>query len=192
MSIENVADGAKPSPTDDGQRVKDAEAVLAKNQELLGKLKSQTDKMKAMEEELGSLKNAKLTQEGKKDELIESLKDQLASVKQKESDLGWKIVSSQVGIEAAKRGCVNPEALMKLVDFGSVGVNADSFSIASDDVNLILDKAMKDHSYLFKPTKTGPKDGGISSGFNSDGGKSFKDMSTKELLEAYKKISIKK
>jgi len=169
--------------------VKDPEAVLAKNRELLGKLKETGDKLKTMEQQLYGLKSEKLSAEGKKDELIETLKEQLTSAKQKEEELTWKAVSRQIGMEAAKKGCKNVDTLMKVVDFKNASIDMESFSVAQEDITMILDKAMKDHDYLFDSGVKAPKDAGVGKS-QGPASKSLRDMTTQELLEQYKKTAL--
>jgi hypothetical protein len=197
MSKEELKPTAKAdhSPTD-GQEsnqetstVKDPEAVLAKNRELLGKLKEASDKLKEIEKQNYSLKSEKLTAEGKKDELIETLKEQLEATKRREAEVTWKAVSRQIGIEATKKGCKNVDTLLKVVDFKNASIDQENFSVASEDINMILEKAMKDHDYLFDKGVKGPKDAGP--GARTEAApKSLKEMSTKDLLEMYKKVSL--
>jgi hypothetical protein len=183
-------DGKAPeSSTETTEEVKDAKAVLAKNQELLGKVKSASEKAKALEDELNKIKTEKLSAEGKKDELIEALKQQLADTKKKETQLGWNIVSGQVAMEAAKRGCVNVDTLMKVVDFGSAAIDTESYSLAKDDINLILDKAVKDHQYLFKTETKKPKDAGASHSIDTE--TDFSKLKKDDLLDAYRKLAMR-
>jgi len=181
------ANGENQNPTDD--EVKDPKAVLAKNQELLGKLKTQNDKAKALEDELNKIRTEKMAAEGKKDELIEALKAQVENSKKKEAQLGWNIISGQVAVEATKKGCVNVDSLMKLVDFGSASIDSESLSISKDDVNIILEKAVKDHPYLFKSDVKKPRDGGAS--HSQEMPDDFKTMSKDKLLESYRKLALK-
>jgi hypothetical protein len=182
-----------PSPTDEQpnqeKTVKDPEAVLAKNRELLSKLKETGDKMKEMEKQLYSLKSDKLTAEGKKDELIETLKEQLDGEKKRNQEVTWKAVSRQIGMEAAKRGCKNVDTLMKVVDFKGASIDMENFTVANDDINLILDKAMKDHDYLFDKGMKGPKDAGP--GKSVETKTNLKDLKTSDLIDLYKKISLR-
>lgn len=180
------------SPTDSQKNqetteIKDPEAVLQKNRELLGKLKDTGEKLKEMEKQLYSMKSEKLTAEGRKDELIETLKEQIDLSKKREQELAWKAVSRQIGMEATKKGCKNVDALMKLVDFQGASIDQESFSVAEEDINLILGKAMKEHDYLFEKDLKGPKDAGPGKKVEAPA-KSVKDMSTQELLELYKKL----
>lgn len=169
--------------------VKDPKAVLAKNQELLAKNKSVSEKAKALEDELNRLKTEKMQAEGKKDELIEALKQQVSTSTKRHQELGWNLISSQVAIEAAKKGCVNVDTLMKVVDFGSAAIDTDSFKIAQEDVNIILEKAVKDHSYLFKSDTKKPKDGGAS--HNIETPVDLSKMNKEQLLESYRKLAQK-
>lgn len=190
-SIVASTDGkAGAESTTSADEVKDPKAVLAKNQELLGKFKSASEKAKALEEELNKIRSEKLAAEGKKDELIEALKSQVSETKKRETQLGWNIVSGQVAVEAAKRGCLNVDTLMKVVDFGSAEIDAQNFTVAKEDINLILDKAVKDHQYLFQSQAKKPKDAGASHSIEVD--EDLSKMDTGKLLEAYRKIASKK
>lgn len=166
--------------------IKDPKAVLDKNRELLGKNKNLSTQNKELQDKLAQIEQEKLSAEGKKDELIESLKKKVSDLESNTKNLGWNMVSSQIAVEAAKRGCVNTNTLMKVIDFQNASINTDDFSIAQDDVKTILDNAMKDHEYLFKKNVTPPKDGGVG---NSTPTVDLKKMTTEQLKDEYRKLN---
>lgn len=142
------------------ETVNNPEAVLAKNRELVGEKKAMAAKLAEYESKMQSINEAKLLAEGNKDEVINSLRDQLSKIetesKEKEQAYNWNTVSSQIREAAASKGCTSPEKLIKLLetdDLNSIEVY-DNYKVNTDDLDRVLNKAMKDHSDigLFKKT----------------------------------------
>lgn len=141
------------------ETIKNPEAVLAKNKELLSK-------MATSKEELEQLRTWKKDQEmaveekkGNYENVIKSLRDELTetkgALKTKEQSFAWNSVENQIKQAAIKAECKNPEKLMKLIDKGdlkSLEIGED-YSINSDDLNRLMEKAKKENDFLFG-TKT--------------------------------------
>ncbi len=106
-------------PVEDNEPVKNPDAVLAKNRELLAEKKSMAAKIAGYESEMQTINDAKLEAEGKKDDVISSLRRQLGeateNLSKKEKNYNWNTVSSQIKEGAAAKGCANPAKLLLLL-----------------------------------------------------------------------------
>ena len=171
--------------------IKDPQAVLKKNQELLSKLKTTKEKLDEYERKATEAEQEKLAQSGKHSELIESLKKQLAAkdteLKQTTQSFAWKSVKQQVVDVARSMGAENADAVMKLADLKSVPVN-DDFSADSDALKMAIEQVKKDVPSLFKKQVVAPKDGTPS--FKQEGSKELNQMSIAELQELYKQKAL--
>lgn len=80
-----------------------------------------------MQDRMSAIENSKLEAEGKKDELIEKLRKSLSDKdKQLKSTVGnfaYSSVRAQLASQAASMGCVDSNALSKLVDLDSLEVS---------------------------------------------------------------------
>ena len=158
-------------------------------------------KAKAKADELAKTVKAyedeKLQTQGKSQELIESLRSQ---VKEKEEKLqnvvgsfAYKAVSSQLREEAAKQGCLDVDLLLKASsdEFSKIEVDAENgFSVNQDDMKRFFETTVSKHPMLFK--KSAPKfhDASPNNG-TVNATKDFSKMNSAELLDAYKKLSLK-
>lgn len=171
--------------------IKDPQAVLKKNQELLSKLKTTKEKLDELERKATEAEQEKLAQSGKHVEVIESLKKQLAAkdteLKQTTQSFAWKSVKQQVVDVARSMGAENAEAVMKLADLKSVPVN-DDFSADSDALKMAIEQVKKDVPSLFKKQVVAPKDGNPA--FKPEGQKALSQMSVQELAELYKQKAL--
>lgn len=171
--------------------IKDPQAVLKKNQELLSKLKTTKEKLDELERKATEAEQEKLAQSGKHVEVIESLKKQLAAkdteLKQTTQSFAWKSVKQQVVDVARSMGAENADAVMKLADLKSVPVN-DDFSADSDALKMAIEQVKKDVPSLFKKQVVAPKDGNPA--FKAEGTKALNQMSIAELAELYKQKSL--
>ena len=126
---------------------------------LLAQRKSAVEKLEALEAKAAQLEADKLEAEGSKDQLIEKLKSQLASKdKQYKDAIGsyaFTSVKSQLEAEATKLGCVDTDALTKLVDLETLEVDKETFRADSDQIKMLVDEAKQARPYLF--SKSGPK-----------------------------------
>lgn len=128
------------------------------HRKLLGEKKKATERLAALEAELTELREGKMQDEGKKDELIDSLRKRVSEYESKykkaHADFAYKSVSSQIEREALKAGCVDTEALLSLSDLSTLEVD-DNYSVNTDDIMRMIDEAKERRGYLF--SKPGPK-----------------------------------
>jgi hypothetical protein len=110
---------------------------------------------KALEEKLQTLEAEKLATEtdAKKqaEEYKKKYEETLGLYRKTSATYAQKIISEQIKSEALKRGCIKPDALMRLVDLSTIRDDVDeNFNIKSEAVQALMDEAMKEHDYLFK------------------------------------------
>jgi len=167
--------------------VKNPDAVLKKNRELLAKLKEKSEAEQKLKEQLEQIEQDKLAQSGKKDELIDALKKQIRERDEKlktvTQTFAFKTVDQQVVDAARDMGCTKPEMIKKLADLSGVTVS-DDFSVDRDALKLALDKVKEDLPELFKKTPSAPRDGTPAAIMQTN---EVGKMSIKELQDAYRK-----
>lgn len=187
-----VSDQDKSSSVaiENSEPVKNPDAVLAKNRELLAEKKSMADKLAKYESDMQKINDSKLEAEGKKDEVIASLRKQLGETNEvltkKEKSYNWNTVSSQIKEAAAAKGCTSPVKLLRLLgeeDLNSIEVY-DDFSVNKNDLNRVLENAMKEHSDigLFK-SKVSVNDITPSNNVNMTKEKAVGELTKEEILE---------
>jgi len=167
--------------------VKNPDAVLKKNRELLAKLKEKSEAEQKLKEQLEQIEQDKLAQSGKKDELIDSLRKQIRERDEKlktvTQTFAFKTVDQQVLDAARDMGCTKPEMIKKLADLSGVTVS-DDFSVDRDALKLALEKVKEDLPELFKKTPSAPRDGTPAAIMQTN---EVGKMSIKELQDAYRK-----
>ncbi len=160
------------------------------HKKLLAEKKNLQARFEEMEKKFNNMNESQMAAEGKKDELLEAYKQKLGTYEEKFNNFAYSAVSNNVALEAKTMGCVDHDALVKLVDLTSLNVG-DNFSVDKDEVKTMLESVKKDRPYLFKPVNpnvnTGtPKD------FNSSTGKiDFSKMSQAEMVAYANKHGIK-
>lgn len=156
---------------------------------VVGAHKNMQEKFSLLESELRTLKEDKLMSEGKKDEVMESLRTKNKELESKlQTSIGnfaYKAVSGEVAKEAMKLGCVDADALIQLVDLGELDVS-DDFMVDAEQVKTMLEDVKKKRPYLFQ--KEAPKfiDGKPQSGDLKQ--KDWKKSTLNEKLELFKKF----
>ena len=195
MSTESTANGQSDEQTNGElnnqesttDAVKNPDAVLKKNRELLAKLKEKSEAEQKLKEQLEQIEQDKLAQSGKKDELIDALKKQIRERDEKlktvTQTFAFKTVDQQVVDAARDMGCTKPEMIKKLADLSGVTVS-DDFSVDRDALKLALDKVKEDLPELFKKTPSAPRDGTPAAIMQTN---EVGKMSIKELQDAYRK-----
>jgi hypothetical protein len=141
--------------------------------------------------ELEHEKQAKLEAEGNLAESNERLKKQVdelsKSKKQLAGNFAYNSLVSQVEAVAAKLGCVDTEALGKLMDLESVEVDMETFRADQEELKAMIESQKKSRPYLFN--KQGPKinNSNPSTEFVQKK-KSIADMTPEERAELVKAI----
>jgi hypothetical protein len=140
------------------------------HKKLLGEKKKLQQQFEEMQSHLQQLTTDKLSAEGKKDELIDSLKKRASTTEEKlnkaVSYFANRAVTSALREEALKAGCINVDDLIKLSDLSLVEVSED-FEVGMDQVRQVVEEAKKSRGYLFNSkapsVKTGTPNGKVDS-----------------------------
>ena len=178
--------GHSASEASDG--VGDVSGLLKHKEKLLGenkKLKAQLAELQRIAE---SAQQEKLQAEGKKDELINSLKQEKEQLKQKvlgtHSAFATRIIHGELKAEAAKAGCVSLDDFVRLVDIEAIEVD-ENYNPDPEKVKSLVQEAVKTRPYLF--SKTAPNINTKLPNGNTEGMDLKKEdlskLSSKELLE---------
>lgn len=161
METSNQTDGQNTESDASGEnqqtteQVKNPEGVLSKNRELLGINKKLSSKVSELQEMVESFNQDKQISEGKKDEVIGKLREEVRALKSELSDTkdsyNWNTVESQVKSAALKDGCVDADKLVRLLDeddFATLEVDS-KYRVNQDDLTSLLNKAKKENGFLF-------------------------------------------
>lgn len=109
--------------------------------------------------ELEDARQAKLEAEGNLAESNERLKKQVEelsrSKKQLAGNFAYNSLVSQVEAEAAKLGCVDTDALSKLMNLKDVEIDMETFRADQEELKAMIEEQKKNRPYLFN--KQGPK-----------------------------------
>lgn len=160
------------------------------HKKLLGEKKSIQAKYEEIEKKFNEMNENKLASEGKKDELLEAYKQKIGTYEEKFNNFAYSAVSNNVALEAQQMGCIDKDALVKLVDLTSLNVG-DNFSVDTDEVKTMLEQVKKERPYLFKPVNPNVNTG-TPRDFNSETGKvDFSKMSHDEMVAYANKHGIK-
>ena len=148
--------GSTEQKTQTDDRIASSEDTVAysTHKKLLAEKKNLQAKYEEIEKKFNSIHEEKLQNEGKKDELLEAYKQKINDYESKFSNFAFSTVANNVALEAKEMGCVDHDALIKLVDLSSLNVG-DNFAVDKDEVKTMLENVKKEKPYLFK--KEAPK-----------------------------------
>jgi hypothetical protein len=159
------------------------------HKKLLGEKKNLQTKFEQMQAEIESFRQEKMSAEGKKDDVINSLRQQLEErtkeAKELKNNFAWNTVQTQIKNEASAKGCVNPDKLIRLLSKEEInGIEIDeSFNVNHQDLSKLIENAKKEHSDigLFSERKINVNDvTGKQTDFKPKQ-KAYEDMTTEEL-----------
>lgn len=117
------------------------------------KLRDALEKAQALEDE-------KLRAAGDKDGEIKTLRQQLDAAQKTNKGLQQTVIkkalNAQIAQAATKAGCIDPDAVMRLIDLSEIGdVDAETLEADKDAVESTIQELKKSKPYLFQ--KPGPK-----------------------------------
>jgi small-conductance mechanosensitive channel len=184
--------------TNTTETVKNPEAVLAKNKELLGTLKQ----IKTEAEELKAWKKEQELKEqqakGDLEGVINKLREENNTLKGELNDTrkGYasKSIEDQIKQAAISKGCVNADKLMRLLtkDQLSTVQVGDDFRVNNDDLGRLVEELEKEHSDigLFKKQNVNINHvtGDLKKGMSSD--KRIEKMTANEYMEYIKTLNV--
>lgn len=144
-----------------------------------------------LQAKLEQFEQEKMQSEGKKDELIQKLKKQVDEFKNGLQDKTRKyadrMIKSQLKAEAAKAGCIDPDALIQIANLESLEVS-DDFDVSEDSVKGLLKDMQKAKPYLFQKEQPSIKDGSPNP---KGGGKTVDKPIAKMTIEERKEVLLK-
>lgn len=185
-----------------GDVIENAENVETKEQveteenkqfkRLLAQKKAKDAQLRDIQEQLenerkakSELENQRLVSEGKKDELIEKLKQEV-ELKKGEFDnkmkrYAYNAISTQIKQAAEKEGCLASDKLVNLLDLQDAEVD-ENFNLSSDYIVNKVTSAKNEMPFFFKKDVPSVKDAVPASGVTANRKKSLNNMSMDELL----------
>lgn len=200
-SSANGTDSSKPNGQDtnvnDVTGVKDPNAVLAKNQELLALIRKEKQSKSELVLKIQEIEQAKLLAEGKKDEYITQLQNQMktvnADLKKTKATYALKTVKDQVKIKAGLFGCIDTDLLTKAMDLESLNVSMvdDDFNVDDENLTAQLEAMRKQKPHLFKQAGPEIKDGLPGSSKMQNVGIDYSSMTLAQMQELAGKMSKK-
>jgi gas vesicle protein len=153
----------------------------------LGEAKRAKEEARLLSEQKRRWEEQQLEAEGKKDEVINRLRQELEEkervAKEEQKRRAFDRVNSQVISEASKRGCKDPNSLAKLLrdEYASLDYDKD-LNIVPQDMDLLFEKATSKHAYFFE--KAAPKVAdGVPTTPQVQPGKSLNDLSLEDKIK---------
>lgn len=180
-SVNHTEDGSAESEKKDS-------VAYATYSKLLGEKKKKDSEIAEMRAKLDAIEQEKMESQGKFKEQNELLKKQLVDsnnkLKNMFQEFGAKTLKGKFEAEAKNAGCVDSDALYKLVDLSGVEIN-DDFSFDADQLKSVISEAQKSRGYLFKKEVSKVNDAAPNSNKQHTGAidvKSLKGDELKKLL----------
>ena len=158
VSDSNPSGGATDQVEAGGQTDQDNKVAYETYRKTLSEAKKYKTQYAEMQTKLEQYEREKMSAEGKKDEVIQRLtkeKEELyGSLTKTKQEFAYNQIRTQVELRAKEMGCVDTDALTKLVDFDGLDV-VDGYKVSPQSLEIVLTKAKQDKSYLF--SKPAPK-----------------------------------
>jgi hypothetical protein len=157
----------------------------------LGEAKKYKSETQELRQKLEEYEKAQLEEQGKYQDLYSKIKQERDEIYQAKRDLELSIaeerIRSQVVSKAKELGCIDTDALTKLVGFDGLDVD-DSYNVSGQSLDMVLKKAKQDKPYLFSKPQPTIRDGVPA----KDSGKIDLNSLKKDDLIAYaKKLGIR-
>lgn len=185
-----VSDQVQTNSQDTATPSREDVVAYETHKRLLGEKKKVQSQLAELEAKYNSLNEERLSAEGKKDELLEAYKKRISEMEGKVNEFAYSSVSNAVRMKAKEMGCVDDDALVKLVDLSTLSVG-EGFSVDQEEVKTMLESLKKEKSYLFKPLNPNVNNSVPNANPNVDGGKiDFSKMSKEELVAYGKKHGL--
>lgn len=125
------------------------------------------EKASELEARLAEIERDKLSAQGKKDEVIESLRKQLGELENKhkisQASYTWNVVGAQIKSELAAKGVRNPDKALEYAkavhkdDLSAIEVDS-SYNVNKDDLSRFVDKFLTDNQDMGFMSKPSVKD----------------------------------
>lgn len=195
QNLDQVSDGQEKS-TDIQKDMVSYES----HRKLLGEKKARDAQLLDLQKKLSSYEETLAEKEGRKDDVIKSLRDKLAETETKynstKKNYAWNVLTGQLKAEAVKQGCVSPDKLIRLMAEDDLkGIDVDeNFTINSDDLQRVIAKAKEENGDigLFGGKKVNVNDMPSGTSIPATTTKSPKDMTPTELKAYIKQQATRK
>lgn len=165
------------SPEDYAKRLSEVAAENKKYRQEKNELKSR----------LEALENERLHEQGKFKEIAEKEKARAdkaeKEARERHAKFALRTVESQVKAEAARLGCVDTDALVKLMDLTELEPNED-YDVDKSKLSEVMGRMQKEKGYLFQKAAPTHRDMPPGSGRDGFKPKDVKEMSLSEKLAA--------
>jgi hypothetical protein len=191
QDLDQVSDGQEKS-TD----IKQDMVSYESHRKLLGEKKARDAQLAEMQEKLKIYEQNQAEAEGRKDDVIKALREELSGVKTEltktKTSYAYTTIEGQIKAAAAREGCVNPDKLVRLLGEDALkGIDVDDrFQVNKEDLQRIVAKAKEENSDigLFKSKTVNIND--MPSSNNIAPSKGLHEMSKAEL-EEYARANLK-
>lgn len=146
-----------------------------------------------MRAKLEQIEREKLEAQGKWQEAAKLAEERAKKIEKEHNAFKAQVkldkVHSQVKEQAARAGCVDTNALLKLVNTDDLQYD-DFGNVDADEVKALIESAQKEKAYLFQKNATQPKD--LPPAGGGPRGKALSDLSPLERIAAAAEMSSKK
>lgn len=193
-NVQPAQDNVESTATEQ-QPQRDDKVAYDTYRRVVGKSKKVMAENDELKQRLNLIEQDKMAADGKKDDVIKSLREELGQTRSQldsqKQNYAWNIFSSNIKAEAAKRGCKDPDKLLKLLDkedLGSVEVD-DNYTVNRDDLSRLMDKAIRENDFLFGKPAVKVNDV-TPSNEKPETGKTLESMSVDEKLLALAKLDM--
>lgn len=183
---ENAQSASHAGGSGSGDGVADIQGLLKHKDKLLGENKKLKAQMLEQQRLVEAAQQEKLQAEGKKDELIASLKKEKDALTQKvvgtHSSFASRVIHGELKAEAAKFGCVSLEDFVRLVDIDSIEVD-ENYNPDPDKVKSLVQDAIKTRPFLFSKSAPNINNSLPNGHVGSEKKEDLSKLSTAQLLE---------
>jgi len=145
-------DDKKSGDSKDKVAFESYDRVVRDNRKLQARLKEMEAAIAQSSEKIEDYQRSELESQGKKDELIENLKKEIAlkskELKESRATFAYKRLKDQISSEASKAGCVNTEKLIRLIspdDLRGIRIG-DNFDADAEEIKALVERAKQEHS----------------------------------------------
>ena len=168
--VSPVASGSENTQAQDQSYSKEfVEKVLKEKKNTAAKAEELARQANELKAKLEEYENKKLEEQGRYQELLQAEREKLKAKDQEYSVLKTTIiqdrVKSTISSEAAKLGCVDLDALIKVGDLSKITPNPQTLEVDANEVKGFVNEMLASKPYLFQqaapkindlPVTTGP------------------------------------
>lgn len=202
VSTETASQTTAPAANVENQQtetvlVKNPEAVLAKNAQLLAEKKKVETQLHEALEWRKQQEQAEQEKKGDFQGVISSLREELQMVKSEKADMhkniAYKTFEDQIKSAAVSRNCANPDKLMRLMtkeQMASVEVDGESYKVNSDDLTRLMDTLEDEHKDIGLFGKKNINLTNVTGNFNKSVDSGVSKMNADQYMEHIKTLNL--